>query len=169
MAANSSITYTLSYTEPFSGNRVEKCQDVNFSSAKKFQKSVSRIVENVEPGTYFVIKRALKISEPWYRFRKSPKKTSVYFGDLEFWVMDYLYTMDDLQKQAIEHGKTVNFYPSVMPLPQNPTVISRITEDKAFCNSLTQNHVIVDRNLCDLKTFDIPVKIVQFLERPYER
>lgn len=169
MATKIRITYRLGYTEPFSGNYVEKCDNVNFSSGKKFQKSVLNILETVEPGTHFTIKRYIEIREPGYKLRKSGQKTTVWFGNIDFWVMNYQYTMADLQQQAVEHGKIVDFFPSVMPQPENPAVISYICDNKAFCNNLTPNHIIVDRNLCDLRTFSIPAKIVQFLERPQER
>ena len=167
MAAKLTVKYKLTSTEPFSGQYTEY-KNINFASAKKFQKSVSGILENVEPGTHFGIKRYVKISEPWNKFRKSTKKQNVYLGDIEFWVMNDQYTLDDLKQQAIEHKKNVDFYPYVMPRPKDYTVISYIHENKAFCENLTPNHIIVDRNLCDLRGFDIPAKIVQFIERPYE-
>ena len=167
MTAKLTVKYKLSSTEPFSGQYTEY-KNINFSSAKKFQKSVSGILENVEPGTHFVIKRYVEIHAPWYKFRKSAKKRTVYLGDIEFWVMNYPYSLDDLKQQAIEHNKTVDFYPSIMPRPHHPAVVSFIHDNKALCNNLTPNHIIVDRNLCDLRGFDIPARIVQFIERPYE-
>ena len=167
MTATLCLNYTLSSTEPFSGQHTEY-KNINFSSAKKFQKSVSGILEKVEPGTHFVIKRYVEIRAPWYKFRKSAKKRTVYLGDIEFWVMNYPYSLDDLKQQAIEHNKTVDFYPSIMPRPHHPAVVSFIHDNKALCNNLTPNHIIVDRNLCDLRGFDIPARIVQFIERPYE-
>ena len=167
MTANLTVKYKLTSTEPFSGQHTEY-KNINFSSAKKFQKSVSGILENVEPGTHFVIKRYVEIRAPWYKFRKSAKKQTVYLGDIEFWVMNYQYRLDDLRQQAIEHNKTVDFYPSIMPRQKDPAVISYIHKNKAFCENLTPNHIIVDRNLCDLRGFDIPAKIVHFIERPYE-
>lgn len=167
MAAKLTVKYKLTSTEPFSGQHTEY-KNIDFSSAKKFQKSVSGILENVEPGTHFVIKRYVEIRAPWYKFRKSAKKRTVYLGDIDFWVMNYPYSLDDLKQQAIEHNKTVDFYPSIMPRPHHPAVVSFIHDNKALCNNLTTNHIIVNRNLCDLRGFDIPARIVQFIERPYE-